>query len=63
MFDKTLINEKNYCPSQISPTEIANPEMEIIFIKNDLNILRERFNVLCQLLEINHAGVNDDRPS
>lgn len=50
------INETNFRASDISPTEIVNPEMEMIFLKNELEIMKRRFNMLLQILEINHAG-------
>ena len=44
------INEETFRAADISPTEIENPEMEIIFLKNNLEILTRRFNMLCEIL-------------
>ena len=47
-----LLNEQDFSASQISATEIENPEMEIIFLKNNVEILTRRINVLCRILNI-----------
>lgn len=49
----------NFRAHDISPTEIENTEMEIIFLKNNLEILTRRLNMLCSVLEITHTGVLD----
>lgn len=45
------INEETFRAAAISPLELENPEMEIVFLKNNLEILTQRFNILCAVLK------------